>query len=405
MKGTGLPWLTTALRSPHTLQESTSSAESVFPIKKRQYPLGSPRFPVPRTPEATYEIQAVISATLLVGLAPGQARWLWDDFFSNPAMSGEVGLSYEDREKIPVTVKEEQELRRVALCSVYRHPNESTGNRPRLAVLGQLTILKDTKRNTALSSWFEPSLHTSTRSLQLGLERIPGIRVDNALGASRLQIVIAENEVVQFESARTAIERSAWVAGIQPEFLLADPARYENTKASLASRASKHALFIGSFSNNSLYEAFVNLRGPESAIQFDTGLLPGTDEFLNSFRETTARLAGANSDLTIREADQQPKEENRPKLPIELPEKCLHNGKFVYVYDGKTGLWWTRDLAGHGGAVFKTYIQKGKTLQHEAERDAQGSVIEDKHKGAVNMTVHMDELAPCGMTTQRNHLL
>lgn len=405
MKGIGYPWLTTVLRNPHTLSESSSLSPSTFPIKRRQYPCGSPKFPIPKMPEATHDIHAVINATLLVGLTAGQSRWLWDDFFTNPGMLAEVVTSSADQEKVPVAIKEDQELRRVALCSVYRHPDEVATDRARLAVLGQLTILKDRSRNTALSSWFEASLHTTTRSLQLGLESISGIRVEGAAGAQRLQIVIAEEFVEDFESARRSLERSAWVAGIHPEFLLADKSRYENTKASLSTKATNRALFIGNLLNTSLYDSFILARGTESAVQFDTGLKLGTNDFLSAFRETAARLAGFDGDLKLRMTPLAPSREGRPKIPIQSPEKCLHNGNFVYVYDRSTELWWTRDLAGHGGSVFKTYTQEGKILYHQSERDAEGHVIADKHKGPTNISVQMNDLASCGLITQKDHLL
>lgn len=404
MKGTGLPWLTEVLGSPRTLSDSAAAGESIFPLRKRQYPVGSPRFPLPRTADVSRNVQHVIANTTLVGLTPGQSRWLWGDFFENPAMVGEVQPSSDERAKIPVTVTAKEELRRVVLCSVYRHPEELVQHRPRLAVLGQLTILKDKNRNTATDSWFEVSLHTTTRGLQSALEGIPGIRVDGARGASRLQIVIAESYVKKFEASRSVIERAAWVAGINPELLLADAGRYANVTASLASKATKHALFIGSFSNAVLYEEFVKARGPESAVQFPTGLIPGTDEFLNAFRETAARLAGSGSDLTVYETPQPPLPPARPVMPVKNPKDCLHKDDFVYVLDAESNLWWTRDLTGHGGVVFKTYTQRDRILYHQAERDEKGVEIPDKYKGASGLSVKMTDHSPCGMLGKKDHV-
>jgi hypothetical protein len=60
----------------------------------------------------------------------------------------------------------------------------------------------------------------------------------------------------------------------------------------------------------------------------------------------------------------------------------------TYLKDGKTGLWWSRDTAGHGGSAWKVFKQgAGNTLQWIADADAQGNYITGKWKSPVGMTV------------------
>jgi RHS repeat-associated protein len=64
-------------------------------------------------------------------------------------------------------------------------------------------------------------------------------------------------------------------------------------------------------------------------------------------------------------------------------------GGRTYLKDGKTGLWWSRDTAGHGGSAWKVYTEKGGVLKWFRDADMQGNFIDPavKWKGPVGKTI------------------
>jgi RHS repeat-associated protein len=63
-------------------------------------------------------------------------------------------------------------------------------------------------------------------------------------------------------------------------------------------------------------------------------------------------------------------------------------GGRTYVKHASTGLWWSRDTAGHGGSAFKVYKElPGGTLEWIADADEFGNYISGKHKGPIGRRV------------------
>ncbi len=66
------------------------------------------------------------------------------------------------------------------------------------------------------------------------------------------------------------------------------------------------------------------------------------------------------------------------------------NGQNVSAYkDPNTGLYWAKDVEGHGGSAYKVFELKksGKELQWKADADEFGNYIIDKHKGPKGLTI------------------
>jgi len=63
-------------------------------------------------------------------------------------------------------------------------------------------------------------------------------------------------------------------------------------------------------------------------------------------------------------------------------------GGRTYLKDAKTGTWWSKDTAGHGGSVWKVYKETspGK-LDWIADADAQGNFISGKWKSPVGTSI------------------
>lgn len=64
-------------------------------------------------------------------------------------------------------------------------------------------------------------------------------------------------------------------------------------------------------------------------------------------------------------------------------------GGRVYSQHKSTGLWWSKDTAGHGGSAFKVYKEKNGKLEWYRDADEYGDFIspQKKHKGPIGKTV------------------
>ncbi|EKW1657243.1 hypothetical protein [Citrobacter freundii] len=54
--------------------------------------------------------------------------------------------------------------------------------------------------------------------------------------------------------------------------------------------------------------------------------------------------------------------------------------KEKYYKDGKTGLWWSKEITGHGGSAYKLYRETSTTLEWIADADENGQFMPDKYK-------------------------
>ena len=131
-----------------------------------------------------------------------------------------------------------------------------------------------------------------------------------------------------------------------------------------------------------------------------TWIVPGSGRSLSD--ELADRLLSvAGLDLALRPlappmVPPSPPRAKRPPMPVNDPEQCLHHQRTsrVYVKDGDDGLWWTRDDAGHGGCVFKTYREHDGVMVHVAEHDEDGTIIA-KHKGPTARTMALTNFYTC----------
>jgi hypothetical protein len=81
------------------------------------------------------------------------------------------------------------------------------------------------------------------------------------------------------------------------------------------------------------------------------------------------------------------------RLPIEREGRKFRHVKYrAFVECEVSGFFYSIDLDGHGGSVFKRFTETVAGLQWSADLDQEGRVIEGKHKGAVGLVVPWDEL-------------
>ncbi len=75
------------------------------------------------------------------------------------------------------------------------------------------------------------------------------------------------------------------------------------------------------------------------------------------------------------------------KWQITNPAAKIVRGGRTYLKDAKTGNWWSRDTAGHGGSVWKVYVEAPEGLRWIADADEQGNYIVGKWKSPDGMFV------------------
>ncbi len=60
--------------------------------------------------------------------------------------------------------------------------------------------------------------------------------------------------------------------------------------------------------------------------------------------------------------------------------------------DPDTNLWWSKDFAEHGGAVWKVFEETSTGLKWKRDADKYGTYIEGKYKGPVGVFIPWNEL-------------
>ncbi|MDD3022183.1 MAG: polymorphic toxin-type HINT domain-containing protein [Alphaproteobacteria bacterium] len=69
---------------------------------------------------------------------------------------------------------------------------------------------------------------------------------------------------------------------------------------------------------------------------------------------------------------------------VDRYDKVVDAGKFGKAYrDPKTGLWWSKDTAGHGGSTWKVFEETKTGLKWKGDADQFGDFLKGKHKGPI----------------------
>jgi hypothetical protein len=85
------------------------------------------------------------------------------------------------------------------------------------------------------------------------------------------------------------------------------------------------------------------------------------------------------------------------QISREGTERVVHSERFGKMYKSKSdGLWWSKDLAGHGKSVWKVFRENSKGLEWYRDADEYGDFIVNKHKGDVGKFISWKELTGSG---------
>lgn len=124
---------------------------------------------------------------------------------------------------------------------------------------------------------------------------------------------------------------------------------------------------------------------------------PDIAALVSSLRKRLVVASGVSHSLLVfaqpsPELESQP-EVTRGRLPIEREGRKFHHAKFgTFIECEVSSYFYVVDRAGHASIVAKRYKLYGDGLHWDADLDADGSVVEAKHKGKVGLFIPMGQL-------------
>lgn len=290
-------------------------------------------------------------------------------------------------------------MRRVIVGSVFHEvsENDSPGfGQVRVAGVATLTVQIRAHKVTE-DAWIKVQWLTTTRALAEHVEPFVDLdeyRVTSA--APRIALIALEPcEWLRNDDGYERLRRSAAAAGFSLVVHRYSAATQSAIEQEIRTNPSSALVIVGAgFGAARVRDAFNASSNSDRVIHLEQAAAADLPSLL---REHFAGLAGIAPSLTmyppraVASAATQ-----RPRLPVAVPERCLHDGfDRPYVLDSQSGAWWTRDTKGDGGSVFKRYHLEGNALVHVADVDEAGNDMTGKHKGPVGKTVPVAGLHGC----------
>lgn len=384
------------VENPYELEGRTNRGS-----RPEAHPLG-PGIPVGRKwlPHGEGHVRLPSGGPALEHLLATRAACLHSEMaeFADSAWAGLIALP-----SAVVPLCPEDEALRFGLVSVFKRPEEDLTRAglsyPRLAATSRLRIKLATQTGFIEEARLSSEWHLSSSSLLADL----GVMHEEALPGAILNQVHRRISILlhpQVSQRLTVDDRRRLTTSatlLNSDLDLMDRANLDRRSAErrLAGSAGGGLVIVGPMdpASASLRELYMAI-DPGRIVRHVAG--SGPRDLFEAVLEQMMELAGVNSSLLpIVPPEKSPKSrERRPSIPIQKPRRCLHHGSRVYVEDETTGLWWTRDDDRHAGTIFKTYSASSSQLEHQADRDEEGNII-DKHKGPQGLRIPMSELRGC----------
>jgi len=118
----------------------------------------------------------------------------------------------------------------------------------------------------------------------------------------------------------------------------------------------------------------------------DRGYAAAPEELLRNWLEGFSAYDGP--DASVLEKGVASKE-----WEIKRYDKVAEHSKFGKIYrDPTTAQWWAKDLAGHGGSVWKVFKETATGLEWIADADKQGDYV-DKNRGEIGRFIPWKQLS------------
>lgn len=370
---------------------------------KKAYATDVGKFALPQAGTGMQRLKE-LGVRQIAGLTEEESRAVWCSLLQTPKLTLVVPIPSGDEWASNGKLVPRERLRQLTLVSVFRHDDEfleaGVVYHAPFAGVATLTLALAETGGSSPDAWLTTTWHDSTRSLQGALEPVFGsIGMAHKASGTSVAIIFNTDEIDLADAGwEKRVKLSAAVAGVEANiFGLTSDQDTNFLEKTLSTHMPNHLLFVGtSCPLNDVRDNFGATHG------FDrVGTLVGEtpDDVLQSLRERFAAIVGLSPSLQI----QLPRD-TRPKrkagsLPFPFqaePTECLHlQDGHRYLRDPGTGLYWTRDTAGHSEIPFKTYRKTATQLLFEADRDFEGNRVTAKHKGAVLATIGLASLSPC----------
>jgi len=291
-------------------------------------------------------------------------------------------------------------VRALGLLTPLSAPLYRSGRAPgdaadtRLVATGVLTVGLD--RRDVVWARLQAGWAQTTSSLLAWLD---GIGFRGPTSAERVSILVHPDESPQFRALdRNALDATASVLGLRLDVIDRGVKDRRYVERRVGQSAGVVLIPVGPDDESTRALRASHRSAVEGARCLP--LAPDARPLLERLREQLITAAGLDAALRVLPdvPRRRPPSPRRPPLPVGDPADCLHHKRTsrVYVLDGSSGLWWTRDKDEHGGSVFKAYRLVADRLEHEADCDAAGDPIPDKHKGPIGRVMNRSEFRGCG---------
>lgn len=364
--------------------------------KGHTYSLPSGPVPLPASESSMANLRTALSVPP-DGLPDVLHRPAWEALLGRPPMLVPLEVSDTSLAAADVPVGQPTEhFRQVALGAVFALDPESRADIDVVASSAILTVrLHPSHSRRAVDAWLQARWAHTTRAFSGALERLIDLGAPRAAGTSSALLLFGmEARATLSPNDQRSVDLAGSVFGF--DFTVIDRAvtHFQDIERQISGRSPVLIVALGPDDHEiaTLRAKYHNVAPKGTFRVVDT---PSSSESLQLVRELLARVSGVHPALTATARDTSSTVERRPPLPISSVLTCKHDeSERFYLRDEKTGLWWTRDTAGHAEAQFKTYTRKGGTLHHEACRDAEGIVI-DKWKSDDGLVIEMSSLHGC----------
>lgn len=300
--------------------------------------------------------------------------------------------------------------RSFGLVTIYKRSEEHLAQaglmHPRIAVTSRLTLEVAEDTGFIVAASLTSEWHSSSSALVAALEVLHGAAIPGAVSVRthrRISVLVHRDVSERMtDGDRDRLARTA--ALLESATDIIDQARLDkrSIERRLAAAGGSALIVVGPVDSSTRDAGAIYLAAGNNRIVRSV-LGDGPRDLVEALLEHIMELSGVSTSLLpIVAVDKSPKSKGiRAAIPISNPIDCLHHGDRFYLLDGDTGLWWTRDNDQHAGTIFKTYEEHDALLEHQADRDAQGTVI-NKHKGPSGMRIPRTDLHGCAKPPEKH---
>lgn len=400
-------------RRMHVLSASEEGPSRSHPLgpgikpKHRYLPQNSPPARLPKIDPGLEQIRSVV-AEPIPGLS-SDLRWpAWRTLLGQPTLVAELGApDVEELLRVGFIVPagaEPDRLRELALAVVVRsedfalNENNELTSMP-MAGVGSLVLLTPSGRNdVSVGGFLRVDWTSSSNRFAALLENLfKRAQESSRLAGHRRPATLICKEAIRRQAEKDLITAAA-VCGYRLKVYGEDRSTY----SAIIGEAKSSAPFV-LVQSSMTTDAQDVLRAANPASGARTAILPDdtVHALLEDLRSRLLLDAGVLPGLLTLagaghlELPTTPAAEKLAPFPhAGCTAKAHHNdyGPFERGSDADDWRWFSRDRARHGGVVFKRFTANHEGLVWDADVDASGNVIDNKHKGPIGRLISRESI-------------